>query len=315
MKLSELKNVYKGELELIKDTEFDRAYLVGKAYDKAVRLISFIGDKKYINAFLEYDIDGLICTKAVYEEIKDQYNGGILIAENPKTAFFEAHNHIAKQSKNNQKSMIDETAYIDESAIIASNNVSIGKHTVICANVVIKEGVKIGDHCVIREGCVIGTPAFYYYGEGKDRKLVESTGGVITGSNVELHANVVVEKGVMFGNTYIGDNTKIDHSSVIGHDTQIKKDCTIAAITVAAGGTKIDEDTFVGVGVSIAPNVSVGSNAKLSAGAIVTKDVKAGERVSGNFAIPHTQFIKHIKNISGGGYYRVTPSDLSKEVA
>ncbi|NBI63100.1 hypothetical protein D3Z38_08520 [Clostridiales bacterium] len=301
MKLSNIKEIYAGAIELIKDAEFDRPYLVGKPYNKDFRLISFISDPKYMNAFLEYDIDGLICTKAVYEEIKDQYNGGLLIAENPKTAFFEAHNHIAKQSKNNQKTNIDETAYVDERAIIASNNVSIGKHTVICANVVIKEGVKIGDHCVIREGCVIGTPAFYYYGEGKERKLVESTGSVIIGSNVELHANVVVEKGVMFGNTYIGDNTKVDHSSVIGHDTQIQKGCTIAAITVAAGGTKIDKNTFVGVGVSIAPNVSIGSSAKLSAGAIVTKDVKAGERVSGNFAIPHNQFIQHIKNISGGG--------------
>lgn len=301
MKLSEIKDFYMGEVELIKDIEFDRTYLVGKAYNKEFRLISFVNDKKYINAFLEYDINGIICTKTVYEEIKDRYNGGVLIAENPKTAFFEAHNHIAKRSKNAQKTMIDATAYIDERAIIAPNNVSIGKNTVICANVVIKEDVQIGNNCIIREGCVIGTPAFYYYGEGKNKKLVESTGSVVIGSNVELHANVVIEKGVMFGNTYIGNNTKIDNLSLIGHDSSFEENCTIAAMTTVAGGVKAGKNLSTGVGVAIAPNVQMEDNAKLSVGAVITKDVKAGERVSGNFAVPHDQLIKHIKNISRGG--------------
>lgn len=298
MKLSEISNVYTGELELVKDVEFDRPYLVGKPYNKGFRFISFVSDQKYIDAFLNCDIKGLICTRSVYEEIKNRYHGGILIAENPKTAFFEAHNYIARQSSGNQKTVIDKTSCIDEQAIIAPKNVSIGKNTIICANTVIKEGVQIGDNCIIREGCVIGTPAFYYYGDGEERRRVESAGGVVIGNNVELHANVVIEKGVMFGNTYIGDNTKIDNLSLIEHDCFFEENCTIAGMVAVAGGVKAEKNLYIGVGVSIAPNVSIGPDAKLSAGAIVTKDVKEEERVSGNFAIPHNQFIKHIKNIS-----------------
>lgn len=301
MRLSKIVEIYEGPVEVIKDCEFDRPYLVGKAYNKELRLVSFVSDKKYINAFLDYDISGLICTKEVYDKIKGRYNGGILLAKNPKTVFFETHNYIARQNKNNKNTVIDETAYIDERAIVAKNNVSIGKNTIICANVVIKEGVHIGDHCVIREGCVLGTPAFYYYGEGESRKLVESTGGLVIGNNVELHANVVIEKGVMFGDTYIGDNTKIDNLSLIGHDSSFQENCTIAAMTTVAGGVKAGKNLSTGVGVAIAPNVHMEENVKLSVGAVVTKDVKSAERVSGNFAIPHKQFIEHIKNISKGG--------------
>lgn len=296
MKLSEVKQYCSADLEIIKDCEFEYTYLIGKALKKD-KVISFVGSPKFVDGLYEYETEGVICTKDVYEVIKDKYEGGIAIAENAKTAFFEIHNYLGTQYVEDKDTYIDPTAEIHPTAIIADKNVYIGKNTVIYAHVVIKEGTKIGDDTIIREGTVIGGPAFYYYGEGDGRKLVTSTGGVDIGSNVELHANCIVEKGVMFENTVIGNNSKLDNCVVVGHDTIIGKNCTVAGNALFAGGVNLADNVFVGVSASVSPNVEVGENAKISSGAVVTKNVPEGMHVSGNFAVEHKSFIQHIKSI------------------
>ena len=140
--------------------------------------------------------------------------------------------------------------------------------------------------------------SFYYYGEGDDRKLVESTGGVVIENNVELHTGCVVEKGVMGGNTHIGCNTKLDNQVFIGHDSYVGSNCTLAGQTMLAGGVYIGNDSFAGVCSSFAPNVILGNNTKVSAGSVVTKSVPDGQHVSGNFAIEHSKLVEHIKILS-----------------
>lgn len=297
MKLSDIKQVYNDYFEVIRDCEFDSTYLVGKELDESKRVISFIGDKKYIENFLRYDIAGAICTKEVVDELSKVYSGGIAVADNPKTAFFKTHNYIGENLMKWENTYISDTAVIHNSAVIADKGVYIGDNTVICSNVTIKEGTFIGNECIIRENCVLGAPAFYYYGEKDQRKLVLSTGKVKIGNNVELHANSVIEKGVMYGDTIIGDNCKMDNLVVIGHDTKMGRNCTMAGKTVVAGGVSIGDNTFFGVSVSVSPNVVIGKNAKMSSGAVVTKNVEDGQHVSGNFAIPHKTFIEHIKSI------------------
>lgn len=298
MKLSEVKQYCTENLEVIRDCEFEYTYLIGKVQKKNAKVISFVGNPKFVDGLYDYETAGVICTQAVYEAIKDNYKGGIAIAENAKTAFFEIHNYLGTQYVESEDTYIDPTANVHPTAIIADKNVFIGKNVEIYAHVVIKEGTKIGDDTIIREGAVIGGPAFYYYGEGDNRNLVTSTGGVDIGSNVELHANCIVEKGVMFENTVIGNNSKIDNCVVVGHDTKIGKNCTVAGSAIFAGGVKLLDDVFVGVSATVSPNVVVGAKAKISSGAVVTKNVPEGTQVSGNFAVEHSSFIQHIKSIS-----------------
>ena len=298
MKLSEVKAYCTESLEIIKDCEFEFTYLIGKPQKENAKVISFVGSPKFVDGLYDYETAGVICTQAVYEAIKDTYKGGIAIAGNAKTAFFEIHNYLGAQYEVEEDTFIDLTANIHPRAIIAEKNVHIGRNAEIYAHVVIKEGTTIGDDVIIREGTVIGGPAFYYYGEGDGRKLVTSTGGVVIGNNVELHANCIVEKGVMFENTVIGDNSKIDNCVVVGHDTKIGKNCTIAGNALFAGGVSLSDDVFVGVSAAVSPNVEIGEKAKVSSGAVVTKNVPAGTHVSGNFAIEHSKFIQHIKSIS-----------------
>ena len=296
-KLSEMESILIDSVRVIRDCEYQGFYLVGKPYENKKRYISFITDPKYIERFLEYDIAGVICNAEVAKVLETRYYGGLAISGNPKKAFFQLHNYYSKSMKIKEKTKIHPTATIHHSAIIDEYNVVIGENTTIMANTIIKEGTEIGDDCIIREGCVLGSPAFYYFGEGNEKTLVNSTGKLRICNNVELHTNVIIEKGVMEGSTIIADNTKIDNCCVIGHDTHIGHNVTIAGGSTLAGGVVLGDNCFLGVGVNIAPSISCGKNSKMSTGSVVTKDVPENTQVSGNFAIDHEKYLGFLKRI------------------
>ncbi len=296
--LSDIINEIGKEAKIVRDCEFDELYLVGKPFPEGKKTVSFLGAAKFIPGFLNYDIDGVLCTQEIADELESVYHGGIAVVEEPKTVFFEIHNHLAITTAEAAPNHIAESAIIHPTAVIEDHDVTIGENTEIRANAVVLAGSKIGDDCIIREGCIIGTPAFYYYGSGSRKKLVVSSGTVEIGNNVELHTNVIVEKGVLGGATKIGDNTKIDNGCIIGHDSKVGNDVTIAGGSTLAGGVELGEGCFLGIGVNVSPYVSCGKGAKISSGAVVTKDVSDDTQASGNFAIPHDKFIQHIKNIS-----------------
>ena len=286
------------EVSIWRDCSFEALYLVGKPYPNGKHTVSFLAVPKYIPEFLGYDIDGVICTKEAAAALDGVYEGGIAVCTDPKTAFFEIHNYYAKKNASAAPAQIDETAQIHPTAIIAGHDVVIGAHTEIRPHVVIEAGTTIGSGCVIREGCVLGAPAFYYYGTGDRKTAVISTGTVEIGNNVELHTQVVVEKGALGGPTRIGSNTKIDNLCLIGHDSQVGENVTIAGSTTLAGGVEIGDGSTLGVGVTVAPYVKCGKDVKFSVGAAASKDVPDGMHVSGNFAIEHSKYLKHIKSIA-----------------
>lgn len=297
MWLSEICKICEEETIVLKEGNFETVKLLGKEKVIPKSAVTFLGEKKYIDCFFLERIECVICTEEIAKMIESIYNGGIAISQNPKTSFFEIHNYVARKDMVKSENSIDETAIIHPTAIIEEADIKIGKNTVIGAYSVIKRGTTIGNDCIIREHVIIGTPAFYYYGKETKKRLVESTGGVRIGNNVELHPHTVIEKGVIYGDTVIGNNTKIDNLVLVGHDSKIGKNCIIAAGTTFAGGVDFGVEAFAGVGVVIAPNVNIGNGAKLSSGAVVTKNVSSNEHVSGNFAVPHNKLIQHIKRI------------------
>lgn len=297
MKISELRHISQN-CHVMKDGEFDILGLVGKEYPAESKVLSFLGNDKFIEQFLANNTSGVICTDDIAKKICEVYMGGICVCENPKKLFFQFHNHLANTTDfygGKLPTSIDASSTIHSSAIIAKHNVFIGKNVYIGAHVVIHTGSIIHDNVIIRDSSIIGTPAFYYYGEDDSKHLVESVGKVILENNVELHSNVVVEKGVLGGSTVIGQNTKIDNMILIGHDSHIGRNCTIAAGTSLAGGVYIGDGSFVGLAAAFSPNVRVGCNVKVSIGAVVTKDVPDNTQVSGNFAIDHGQFLTNLK--------------------
>jgi len=64
-----------------------------------------------------------------------------------------------------------------------------------------------------------------------------------------------------------------------------------------SGSVIIEDDVFIGPASAIRPQVRIGRGATVSIGSVVTKDVPAGTRVTGNFALEHEKFMAFIKSI------------------
>ncbi len=294
---SEEMAVCSENVRLIRDCFFRKTTLIDKEHEQDRTCITYLTGSSYIKSLLRGEFAGVICTPDLLEAVKDSFGGGILVSGHPRTTFFEIHDAICRK-RELPDTFIDETADIAEDAKISPKGVSIGPGCVIRSGAVIEENVTIGTDCTIMENCIIGAPPFYYYGEGDDARRVYAGCGVVIGDRVCLHAAAVIQAGV-FRPSFLGDNVKISNGVHVSHDVRIGKNCLLPAGVTLAGLSALGDNCSLGVGVTVAPGVTVGRDAKLSAGAVVTKQVPPGERYSGNFAIEHTAYVEHIKNISG----------------
>lgn len=296
-RFSEERLICSETVRLIRDCCFSKTALADKEHEKNRTCITYLTDSPYIESLLNGGFAGVICTPDLSEAVKDSFDGGILVSEHPRTAFFEIHNAIYRKQEL-PDTFIDETAVVAEDAKIASKGVSIGAGCVIKSGAVIEENVSIGTDCEIMENCMIGAPPFYYFGEGDDARRVYAGCGVVMGDRVCLHAGAVIQAGV-FHPSFLDNNVKISNGVHVSHDVRIGKNCLLPAGVTLAGLSTLEDNCSLGVGVTVAPAVTVGHDAKLSAGAVVTRQVPPGERYSGNFAIEHAAYVAHIKSISG----------------
>ena len=123
-----------------------------------------------------------------------------------------------------------------------------------------------------------------------------SAGDLLIDENVEIQNNCCVDKGI-FGRTYLGKNVKLDNLVHVGHDVKIGEKVFLTAGVILAGRVKIKNNSYLGPNCTIKNGLTLGENSKISMGSVVTKDVKDNEVVTGNFAIPHEQFIKNLKKL------------------
>ena len=290
MKLSEL--VF-GKIE--KDGEFDWLGLTAEEYT-GKKVLTFLNDEKYYKEIENNkSVTCIITTKEVLEKIKgNKY--GIILSENPRKDFFELHNKLVKEnfyfSKNENK--ISKKAKISKNANIGEYNIIIEDNVIIEAGVTIYENVTIKKGTIIKSGTILGAEGFQYVRNKDDIIKVEPAGELEIAENVVIHNNSVIDKGI-FGKTFIGGNTKIYNLVHIAHDSKIGKNVFLTAGVIVCGRVKIGDNSYLGPNCTIKNGLILGENSKVSMGAVVTKDVKDNEVVTGNFAIPHEQFIKNLK--------------------
>jgi len=198
---------------------------------------------------------------------------------------------------------IAKNAHLGEGVFIGPNVVvgagaSIGDNTVILANCVLAEGVTVGADCVlhantsyysnvrlgsrviVHSGTVIGSDGFGYARRPTGIVKMPQIGGVIIGDDVEIGANVSIDRATM-NSTIIGSGTKIDNQVQIAHNVVIGRNCLIAGQTGIGGSTRIGDNVTLGGAVAVVDHVEIGENAMVGALSLVTKNVPAGTSVWG----------------------------------
>lgn len=290
MKLSEA-NVGK----VIKDIEFDWLGLTAEKYE-GKKVLTFLNDIKYLKEIEQNKtIVGIITNEEVAKELLNT-NYGILVVDNPKKEFFLLHNKLAQEEFYLKKveNKISSKAIISEKANIGKNNIVIEDNVVIEDGVTIYSNVTIKSRSIIKSGTVLGADGFQYSKFGEEVIKVESIGGLIIEENVVIQNNCVIDKGV-FDKTIIGKNSKIYNLVHIAHDSKIGENTFITAGVIVCGRVKVGKNSYLGPNCTVKNGLTLGENSKVSMGAVVTKNVGDNETVTGNFAIPHSKFLKLFK--------------------
>lgn len=200
---------------------------------------------------------------------------------------------------------IHPTATISPGAVLAEGvsvgagatigRASIGRNTRVGAGVHVGDGVTIGEACTVFPGAVIGGDGFGY--ERDERGIPHKfphLAGVRIGDRVDIGANACIDRGA-FGDTEIGDDTKIDNLVHVAHNVRLGCGVMIAASAVVAGSTVVGDGAWIGPSACVSDGLTVGADAVVSLGAVVTRDVPPGERVTGNFAVPHQRFLERLR--------------------
>ena len=294
MLLSEVVKALPGQL--VSDGEF--RCLAFATETEQTAFLTFLEREKFLPALENPNISCVLTTAELAEWIPAHIQG-VFVCERPKASLFEIHNHLADREEYVGKpfpTKIGKNCQISPLAAIGKENVIIGDHVTIDPFVVIQGRVVIGDYVTIRAGTVIGAKGFSFSKDADrnptpviDAALVEIQ------DHVDIFNLVHVAAGVFpWERTVIGAYTKIAEQSHIGHGAHIGSRCMIANAK-CCGNSRIGDNVWVGPGAVVSNRVRIGSGARVSIGAIATKDVSAGETVTGNFAIPHRTFMRNLK--------------------
>jgi UDP-3-O-[3-hydroxymyristoyl] glucosamine N-acyltransferase len=192
---------------------------------------------------------------------------------------------------------IDPSADIHPTAWIAPTNVRIDLNAVVMAGAIVHERCYIGPSSRINSGVVVASDAYEIVIINGRQTLRPQTGGVALGSLCEISAGSVITRSAFGGATTIGDHSVLDANVVVSHDCRVGENVRIGGNSWIGGRVIIRDHASVGPNCTIANGLMVGERAKISLGSVVTRNVGADSRVSGNFAIDHFRMIDHMRRI------------------
>ena len=169
----------------------------------------------------------------------------------------------------------------------------IGAACRLWAGVVLYPGVRLGDRVILHSGCIVGADGFGYALEGDHYEKFPQIGTVEIGDDVELGANVCVDRGAL-GATTIGAGTKLDNLVHIGHNCRIGRHVVIAAQTGLSGGCVVEDYVVMGGQVGMGEQAHIGAKAHIGgqAGVLPHRRIPPGQTVWGTPSRPHREYLK-----------------------
>ncbi|MEM7698892.1 MAG: UDP-3-O-(3-hydroxymyristoyl)glucosamine N-acyltransferase [Verrucomicrobiota bacterium] len=220
-----------------------------------------------------------------HAEVTTPPGAALILVENPIMAFDKIVRRFGVQAPAFAPgaapgAVVSDSAEVDLSKVAVGSNavisegVKIGQGTRIGAGCFIGEGVVIGERCevypnvTIREGCLIGDRVLIHSGvvvgadgfgfefvDGRHQKI-EQSGIVRIESDVEIGASTTIDRA-RFGETVIGEGTKIDNQVQIGHNVIIGKHCIIVAQVGISGSSRIGNYVTLAAQTGVAGHLTI----------------------------------------------------------
>lgn len=272
----------------------------GKIEEARQGQLAFLANAKYEEHLYATSASVIIINESL--ELKEPVNATLIRVTDAYTAFatlLAKYQEIQKQQLKGiqQPAYIDSTATIGEDVFIGafaylSENVSIGNnvkiypHVFIGNNVIVGDdtiihpGVKIYHDCVlgknitIHAGTVIGSDGFGFAPQTDNSyKKVPQIGNVIIEDNVELGANVTIDRATI-GSTVIKSGAKLDNLIQIAHNVEVGMNTVIAALVGVSGSTKIGNNVMIGGQAGLAGHLQIADGTKINGKSGVSKSIK-----------------------------------------
>jgi UDP-3-O-[3-hydroxymyristoyl] glucosamine N-acyltransferase len=294
MLLSELRKTIPPsvDLEIFRDGEFENLGYVSHPINTQLLLV-FIASERYVSLCLKNPlVSSVITDRSLAQRFPERI--GVAVSASPMLSFYALHRILFQAGFywRDFDTFIDPTATVSSTAWIASQNVKIGPRSVIEPGVHIKERSLIGADCSIRTGTIISSEGFEYKDFGNGMELIPHAGGVKIEEHVNIHANCVIDRGVFGENTVVGSRSCLDNFVHLAHGVKIGRNCLITAGVTFAAAVVVGDNSRIDPNATLAHELVLGARSYVTLGSVVVKNVSANERVTGNFAIDHRQFLR-----------------------
>ncbi len=290
--------------------------------------ISFIEDERLLAAALSSSASAIIAPTSMLETLQNEVKRApkrgalarkpMVLTLNPRLAFakvmellqpvslpekgvhptavIEKDAHIGAGVTIREGCYVGHHAHIGDGAVlyphvVVGDGAQIGDASVLFPSVVLYHHVQIGKRVRIHSGSVIGSDGFGYVSDGKAHHKVPQVGTVIIEDDVEIGANVTIDRATM-GATRIGEGSKIDNLVQIAHNVQIGRNCILCGQVGLSGSVVVEDDVVMAGQAGLRDHVKIGKGAILGAKAGIMSDVGAGEFVMGTPAVPQREYMK-----------------------
>ncbi len=291
MLLSEFARVLR--LEVRRDGEFATPGLLA---DPQPRMLVFVESRRAIALLRRTpEVSGVITTVELAMELDDV--PALAIADDPRRTLFELHNHLARHTDlywSDFPTEIHESAEVHPRAFVAASNVRIGPNTVVQPNATILERCILGASVVVHAGAALGGIGFQVSRFPDGVVDMVHGGGVLVRDGAHVLSHAVVAAALFRQLTTLGAGSRIGNHAFVSHNVQVGDRTFVGHGAVINGNVTVGPDAWIGPGAVVSHGLRVGARAQVSLGAVVVKDVKPDQRVSGNFAMDHTRFLRRL---------------------
>jgi UDP-3-O-[3-hydroxymyristoyl] glucosamine N-acyltransferase len=175
-----------------------------------------------------------------------------------------------------------------EAGTCVGDDCRLGEAVHLYPNVTIYPRSQLGNRVAIHSGTVIGSDGFGYVFDQGIHFKVQQIGNVIIHDDVEIGANVTVDRGAL-GSTVIGRGTKIDNLVQLGHNVVTGEHCIVVSQVGIAGSTRLGNYVTLAGQVGVAGHLKIGNQAIVAAQAGVMNDIPDGGKYLGSPAQPDRQ--------------------------